>query len=124
VNRVAFSGDGAQVVSTGTDDTVRLFEVVSGRQVRQLAGDFFALVEGLSDEHIRDRHVLTAHDDKLLIYQIGNEERHAGDGAAAAPVACFRAPQVIFSVRCSGAAICVGCHGGAVCLLSAPFLAA
>ena len=124
VTRVAFSHDGAQVVSTSDDRTVRWWDVASGRQVRQLAGDKFALVEGVSGEHIRDRHVLTTHVDKLLIYEIGNEEQHAGDGAAAAPVACFMAPQRIASVRCFGAVICVGCYGGAVCILSAPFLAA
>jgi hypothetical protein len=40
------------------------------------------------------------------------------------PVACFKAPQPITSVRCHGAAIFAGCSGGAVCLLQAPFLAA
>ena len=123
VSRVAFSRDGAQVVS-GSDDTVCWWDVASGRQVRQLAGTTFALVEGLSGEHTRDRHVITTSGDTLRIYEIGNEEQHAEDGAVAAPVACFKAPQRIFSVRCFGAAICVGCTGGAVCILSAPFLAA
>ena len=124
VTQVAFSGDGAQVVSASVDYTVRWWDVVSGRQVRQFAGRKFALVEGLSGEHRRDRHVITTSGDKLRIYEIGNEEQRAGDGAAEAPVACFKAPQVIASVRCVGATICVGCNGGAVCLLSAPFLAA
>ena len=82
------------------------------------------MVEGLSGEHKRDRHVITARGDTLRIYEIGNEEQHAEGGAAAAPVACFKAPQRICSVRCFGAAICVGCDQGAVCILSAPFLAA
>ena len=129
LNRVEFSHDGAQVIGAGHDDTVLVWDVASGRQICQLAGDTFALVEGLSDEHIRDRHVLTTHGATLLIYKIGNEEQYAGDGVAAAPVACFKAPQVIYSVRCFGATICVGCCAegqaeGAVCLLSAPVLAA
>ena len=100
VRQVAFSGDGAQVVSCSMDDTARWWDVASGRQVRQLAGDRFALVEGVSGEHKRDRHVITALDDTLRMYQIGNEEQHAGDGAAEAPVACFKAPQPIVSVWC------------------------
>ena len=123
VDQVAFSRDGAQVVSASeVDDSVRVWDVASGSQVRQLVGDKFVLVEGLSGEHIRDRHVLTTLDDKLLIYEIWNEEQHAEDGAA--PVACFKAPELMNSVKCRGATICVGCDEGAVCILSAPFLAA
>ena len=54
----------------------------------------------------------------LLIYE-GDAE-----GDAASAVACFKAPQPISSVRCNGSNICVGCRGGAVCILQAPFLAA
>ena len=123
--RVAFSGDGQQVVSASTDNTVRFFEVASGRQVRQLAGHEFALVKGPSAEHKKDRHVITtSSDDTLRIYEIGNEQQHAEDGVAAAPVACFKAPQHMWSVWCHGATICVACKDGAVCILSAPFLVA
>ena len=126
VKWVEFSNDGAQVVSASVvDSTVRFFDVASGRQVRQLAGVKFALVEGLSGEHTRDRHVVTAHLDMLRIYAVGEEQQHAEDGAAAAPVACFKAPdRVVTSVQCHRAAICVGCCGGQVCILSSPFLAA
>jgi len=101
-----------------------VWDVASGRQVRQLTGRMFAFVEGPSGEHKKDRHVITALNDTLRIYEVGNEQQHAEDGAAAAPVAYFKAPQHIFSVRCFGSTICVGCDDGAVCLLSAPFLAA
>ena len=124
-----FSGDGAQVISaSGDDHSVRVWEFASGRQVRQFAGDKFALVEGLSGEHKRDRHVITwwASRDTLRIYEVGAEQQDSvgGVAAAAAPVACFKAPQHINCVRCHGATICVGCVGGAVCILSAPFLTA
>jgi hypothetical protein len=120
VTRVEFSDDGAQVISGSLDDTVRIWDVASGTQVLQLAGDNFAFVEGLSGGRTRDRHIITALDDKLLIYK-GTQ---LADGAAAAPLATFKAPHKIRSVRCHGATICVGCVGGAVCILSAPFLAA
>jgi len=67
---------------------------------------------------------VTAHGDMLWTYEIGNEQQHAENGAAAAPQACFKAPQAIWSVPCFGAAICVGCGRGAVCILSGPLLAA
>ena len=125
VFQAEFSGDGAQVISASCDDgTVRFFDVASGRQVRQLAGCYFALVEGLPGERKTDRHIIMASDDTLQIYEIGKEQQHAEDVVAAAPVACFKAPQLIVSVRCVGATICVGCAGGAVCILSAPFLTA
>ena len=121
VHRVAFTDDGAQVVSASYDDTVRFFEVASGRQVRQLVGDMFAVVQGLSAEHKGDHHVITISGDMLRIYEIGNEEQHAK--APAAPVACFKAPKFITSVQCHGAAICMGCRSS-VYILLAPFLAA
>jgi hypothetical protein len=133
LSRVAFSHDDAQVVSGSYDNTVRWWDVASGRQVRQLAGDNFALVEGLPGNHKRDRHVITASGDTLRIYEVAEEQQHAEGGAAEAPVACFKAPQKINSVRCVGATICVGCGesgwatglgDGAVCMLSAPFLTA
>ena len=123
VTRVSFSHDGAQVVSGSDDDTVRFFDVASGRQVRQFAGDNFAFVEGLSGEHKKDRHVITTSWDTLRFYEVGKEQQHAEVGMAAAPVACFKAPALISTVRCVGATICVGCYGGPVCFLSAPFLA-
>ena len=103
---------------------MRFWDVASGKQVFQLAGSKFTLVEGLSDERSRARHVhvLTVRGDTLRIYNVAKGQ-HAEDGAEAAPVACFKAPEGIASVRCHGAVICVGCVGGAVCILSAPFLA-
>ena len=97
---------------------MRFWDVASGQQVRQVSGSKFAFVEGSdASKHQAGRHVLTASDDMLLIYE-GDAE-----GDAASAVACFKAPQPISSVRCNGSNICVGCRGGAVCILQAPFLA-
>ena len=124
MKRVEFSHDGAQVVSSSWDDTVRVWDVASGRQVRQFTGNDFALVEDLSGEHTTDRHIITTSGKTLRIYECAEKQQHAEDGTVEAPVACFKAPQDISSVRCVGATICVGCVEGAVCILSAPFLAA
>ena len=124
VTRVEFTDDGAQVISCSDDDTVCVWDIASGRRVRKLAGNMFAFVEGPPQEHKRGRHVLTASDDMLLIYEVEKAQPHPGGGEGAAPVACFKAPQRIASVQCRGTAICVVCKGGAVCGLSALFLAA
>ena len=82
------------------------------------------MVEGLTT----DRHIITTSGDTLRIYECAEEQQHPEDGAVEAPVACFKAPFCISSLQCFGAAICLGCYGpregGAVCILSAPFLAA
>ena len=90
-----------------------------GTQVRQFAGEKFALVEGLSKEHKRVLHVLPAIGETRLIYEVAKYQHHAIDGEAA-PVACFWAPKTITSLRCHGTTICVGCGNGAVCVLWAP----
>ena len=98
---------------------MRFWDVASGQQVRQVSGREFAFVEGNdASKHQAGRHILTASNDMLLIYE-GDAE-----GDAASAVACFKAPQPIKSVRCNGSNICVGCEVGAVCILQAPFLAA
>ena len=101
---------------------MRFWDVASGTQVRQVAGDGFAFVEGPSNEDKNNRHVLTRAQEWLLITALppsGGEQQDA-----AAPVACFKAPHPIKAVRRHGATICVGCEGGEVLFLRAPFLAA
>jgi len=98
---------------------VHFWDVASGQQVRQVSGSEFAFVEGNdASKHQAGRHILTASNDMLLIYE-GDAE-----GDAASAVACFKAPQKIASVRCYGGIICVGCGDGAVLFLQAPFLVA
>ena len=124
VTRVRFSADGAQVISCSCDDTVRFWDFDYDIQVRQLAGSMLTFVEGPSDERKSDRYILTARGDTLLIYDAEEEEEDAEDLVESIPVACFKAPREITSVGCHGASIFVGCDGGAVCVLSAAFLAA
>ena len=100
VTAVAFTDDGAQVVSGSGDRSMRWWDVASGRQVRQLAGDEFAWVEGPSGEQTTERHVITTSGDTLRIYECAEAQQHAEGGATAVPVACFKALQHIFSVRC------------------------
>ena len=124
LGQVRFSDDSAQVISCDRDEHVFVWDVSSGTPVCQLEGVEFAFAEGPFDQHKKHRHVLTSRGDTLLIYKVAKEQQHVKDVVAGAPVACFKAPQRINSFRCHGAAICVGCNGGAVCILQAPFLGA
>ena len=108
---------------------MRFWDVASGTQVRQVAGSEFALDERPSDEDKTNRHVLTIDSEGLIatgamllitaLPPSGGEQHDA-----AAPVACFKAPNSILSVVFHGETICLGCEEGEVLLLQAPFLAA
>jgi hypothetical protein len=102
---------------------VRFWDVGSGTQVRQVAASEFAFAESPSNEDKTNRHVLTTDGAELLLITAlppsGGEQQ-----GAAAPVACFKAPHPIMVVRRHRATICVGCDGGEVLFLRAPFLAA
>ena len=102
---------------------MRFWDVASGTQVRQVAGDEFAFDEGPSNEDKTNRHVLT-YGEKLLQITAGASSSGGEQQDEAAPVACFKAPHPIKAVRRHGATICVGCEGGEVLFLRAPFLAA
>ena len=100
---------------------MRFWDVASGTQVRQVAGEDFVFAK---DKDGTNRHVLTFEggSDMLLITALppsGGEQKDA-----TAPVACFKSPHGIRSVVCRGATICVGCTRGEVLFLQAPFLAA
>ena len=103
---------------------MRFWDIASGKEVRQVAGSEFAFGEGAEMTELKtNRHFLSARRNTL---EITERLPHGGVGGiqcGAAPVASFKAPQRITSVRCNGATICVGCEGGAVCILQAPFLA-
>ena len=101
---------------------VRFWDTASGEEVRQIASSEFAFVDagaGMPKQQT-SHHLLEANDDTLLITEL---LPHGGVDDGATPVGCFRAPQGIQSMHCRGTTICVGCWGGAVCILQAPFLA-
>jgi WD40 repeat protein len=109
VHRVEFSDDGAQVISCSVDEDeggeLLLWDVASGRRVRQLEGGNFALVAGLSDEHKRGRHVLTSSGNRLLIYECGKEQQQGESALCGATVqrSAWRAAvgRCVFCRRCS-----------------------
>jgi len=102
---------------------VIFWDIASGKEVRQVAGSEFAFGTGAAMRQLNtNRHFLKAIGRTLVITELP----HGGAGSieeGGAPVAFFKAPQWITSVRCHGATICVGCEGGAVCILQARFLA-
>ena len=103
---------------------VRFWDIASGKEVRQVAASEFAFVEGAEmREHRTNHHLLKANGESLLIIEQVPHGGAEGMEDGAAPVAYFKAPQPITCVRSHGATICVGCKGGAVCILWAPFLA-
>ena len=102
---------------------VRFWDTASGEAVRQIASSEFAFVDGYAGRHRTEqqtRHHLIADHDTLLITEL---LPHGGVEDGATPVGFFKAPQRITSFRFQGTTICVGCYGGAVCILQAPFLA-
>ena len=129
---------------------MRFWDIASGDEVRQIAlGEFSWKTPNFSTgaekiEHKTDWHLIKVarRSATLLITKLIPLEGEEGvkdgsegseDGAApvatrqrraaAAPIACFKAPQDITAVRCHGATICVGGVDGAVCFLQAPVLA-
>ncbi|KAJ1483812.1 quinon protein alcohol dehydrogenase-like superfamily [Baffinella frigidus] len=128
VLQLQFSDDGAQAITGGIDDTVRFWDIASGKEVPQVNASLafeFAFVEGpaggLQGPSTNHDKIDFNHDTLLITGRPPGGEWDSEHGAA--PVANFRAPQQITSVRCQGATICVGCESGAVCILHAPFLA-
>ncbi|KAJ1483073.1 WD40-repeat-containing domain protein [Baffinella frigidus] len=144
VTRVEFSENGERVISESEDRQVRVWDAASGQEVPVKE---FAFVESASKTHTTTRrHSLAASGDTLLITDLDGtaplaffkapqpltsslrdceetESTVVGGEGGGARAACFKAPQPITAVRSHGAAIVVGCEGGAVCLLEAPFLA-
>ena len=109
---------------------MRFWDIASGEEVRQLAADrsefaFAAraiFVAGARcPEQQTSHHFLDVTDDSTLM--ITELLPHGGLEDGATPVACFRASQWITSMHCRGATICLGCGGGAVYIMQAPFLA-
>ena len=103
---------------------VRFWDTASGEAVRQIASSEFAFADAYAGarrtKQQTEHHLLKSDVDTLLITKLLID---GGVADGAKPVGCFRAPQAIESMGCRGTTICVGCWGGAVCILQAPFLA-
>ena len=103
---------------------VRFWDIASGKEVRQVAASEFAFVERAEwTEQWTNHHFLCAEGDELEITELVSHGGVEEIGVGARSLASFKAPQLITSVLSHGATICVGCEGGAVCVLRAPFLA-
>ena len=118
---------------------MRSWDIASGKEVHHVAGPPLSLLADPRTPKIKNKHHFLRFRGNTL--EITQELPHGGtvhtggvqEGAAPVPckmtgvtlhrpVACFLAPQRVDSVRCHGATICVGCEGGAVCILQALFL--
>ena len=103
---------------------VLVWDIASGTEVQ--GWDYFAFDAGANLTPLKThKHTLTVHtshkyDPETLVISGRSEHGRVRD----ATVACFKAPQPITSFRFHGTTICLGCSGGAVCVLQAPFLAA
>ena len=92
--------------------------MASGTEEHQVLGSEFAFAVGTANTHQMSQHPLTISGSDTLLLLLP----HGENGVTPPPVASFKAPQRITFVRRDGAAICVGCERGAVCVLRAPFL--
>ncbi|KAJ1470151.1 hypothetical protein T484DRAFT_2096062 [Baffinella frigidus] len=149
VTKVRFCQDGKSVVSGSVDDTVRFWDMASGEEVRQVAGQAFSFAEGPEGRGGQYLLSVSGLDTVLITALPPLEERHWSPLSRGGPVerdsdsdsdargrqsheaprrtpavACFKAPQAVTSAQWHGGSICVGDSSGPVCILQAPFLAA
>jgi hypothetical protein len=121
---------------------VRFWDVASGKEVRQVAGQEFWFAEGPEGSEGKGGQFLlsVSRGNTVLITALpplegvslgqtpldpsGVSEGETAHRRPLPPMACFKAPQDICSVRWHGATICVGDSSGVVCILQAPFLPA
>jgi len=153
VTGVRFNDDGTQVLS-GDGNTVRSWDIASGRVVREETDHMLDEAGDVSFESEPSRlnaQIVKAHkcgckikqckcrckeSDQHLVVSLQPLNEFQADmvdisgldsalwlGHPVMPVAYFKAPQNVSSVRSHGGTICVGCDGGAVCILQAPFCA-
>jgi hypothetical protein len=67
------------------------------------------------------RYIVTKEDDLIFVYDTRGGVVNA-DGEEKAPIAFFRAPSPVMSVRCTGDKVAVACQSGAVLTLHAAWL--
>ena len=102
-------------------EQVYFWDVAPGTEMQGCPSNCTGVIleEGTSNEHKTKTHVLSASLGMLLITELASDVVSNPE-----QIACFKAPRRITSVLSHGATqwICVGCAGGEVCILQAPFL--
>ena len=113
VTNVEFEQDGATLVSSDGQETIR-WDVATGARKDKVPGEF-AFTKATNG-----RYIVTHKDDLIFVYTRGGVVN--ADGEEKVPIAFFRAPSPVFSVSCAGDKIAVGCKSGAVLTLHAAWL--
>ena len=130
------------VVAQELDYKTHFWNVTDGAEAQASAAqNTFSFAEGASKKQQVGRHVTTARGDLVLVHAIdGNPgtqdardvtpdtgtgtdtDTNTDTAKDSAPVACFRAPDTINVIECTGEKITVGCQNGHVLHLRAAFL--
>jgi len=112
------------VVSAINDGTTRFWDVATGAQKKEMAGEQFTFSKGPSDKQMAGKYVVTKQGDLVLVYLTDTAIVSSNEKAEQnkKPVAFFRAPAPIETVQCAGDKIAVGCQNGEVLHLRAVFL--
>jgi hypothetical protein len=120
-SEIVVSGHGSHPGQT------RFWNIKDGTEAQaSVAGGNFTFSKGASTKQQVGRHVITTHDDLVLVRDMKNAKgsKDAEHAKGALPVAAFLAPDEarIVALDCAGDKIAVGCASGEVLQLRAAFL--
>ena len=124
VNQVQFLNSDI-VVSGEQGGKTRFWNVKDGTEAQaSVAGGKFTFTKDTSENQQVGRHVITTHDDLVLVHAIDGTEDGTDSAPVKdlAPVAFFHATGPINVIECAGGHIVVGCENGDVLHLRASFL--
>jgi len=123
VTQVEFS-DADTVVSASNDGTTRFWDVATGAQKEEMLGEQFTFSQDASDKQTAGKYVVTKQGDLLLVHLTDTAISSANEKAEQnkKPMAFFRAPAPILTLKCASDKIAVGCENGEVLHLRAAFL--
>jgi len=125
VTQVEFS-DAGTLVSASEDGTTRFWDVATGAQKEEMPGEHFTFSQDASDKQTAGKYLVTKKGDLVLVYltDTAGASEDAKVEQNKKPVAFFRAPAPIQTLKCAGDKIAVGCQNGEVLHLRAAFLVA